>query len=180
MPARRPLLASLALVSAGLLRARGGLAATATWDLVTEYPTGSMPGEGVAHFAAAATRLSAGMLAVHPGLDAPRNLRRHIGWMLLVDGADTMEATAEGNPIKLAEQRTLSFAGRKTIVGSTPLTENSHALRKDHPLLSGRALKAGGHGLDQASQELKPPATARVVARAPLCLTLPPREGAEP
>ena len=38
MPARRPLLASLALASAGLLRARDSLAAEATWDLVTEYP----------------------------------------------------------------------------------------------------------------------------------------------
>ena len=71
MPARRPLLASLALVPAGLLRARGGLAAGAVWDIVTEYPATSMPGEGVAHFAAAATRLSAGALAVRPGFDAP-------------------------------------------------------------------------------------------------------------
>ena len=75
MPARRPLLASLALVSAGLLQTRGGHAATATWDLVTEYPMTSMPGEGVAHFAAAAARLSAGMLAVRPGFDAPGGLR---------------------------------------------------------------------------------------------------------
>jgi phage terminase large subunit GpA-like protein len=57
---------------------------------------------------------------------APRNPRRHDVRVLLVNEADAMEATAEGNPIELAEKRTLSFADRKIIVGSTPLAEDGH------------------------------------------------------
>ncbi len=61
---------------------------------------------------------------------APRNLRRHTARVLLVDEADACEIGAEGNPIALAEKRTLSFANRKIIVGSTPLDEDtSHVLR---------------------------------------------------
>jgi phage terminase large subunit GpA-like protein len=61
---------------------------------------------------------------------APRNLRRHTARVLLVDEADACEEGAEGNPIALAEKRTLSFANRKLIVGSTPLNEDtSHVLR---------------------------------------------------
>jgi TRAP-type transport system periplasmic protein len=104
MPARRPLLASLALVSAGLLPARGGLAATATWDLVTEYPATSMPGEGVAHFAAAAARLSAGALAVRPGFDAPGGLR----------SADMLRAVAEGR-VAAADAFTGALAGEAAV-----------------------------------------------------------------
>jgi phage terminase large subunit GpA-like protein len=61
---------------------------------------------------------------------APRNLRRHTCRILVVDEADACEATAEGNPLLLAERRTISFANRKIIVGSTPLFEDtSHVLR---------------------------------------------------
>src|SRR5262245_45022403 len=61
---------------------------------------------------------------------APRNLRRHTARVLLVDEADACEVGAEGNPIRLAERRTLSFANRKIIIGSTPLYEDtSHVLR---------------------------------------------------
>ncbi|BAQ17475.1 phage terminase large subunit family protein [Methyloceanibacter caenitepidi] len=61
---------------------------------------------------------------------APRNLRRHTARILLVDEADACEIGAEGNPIALAEKRTLSFANRKIIVGSTPLdADTSHVLR---------------------------------------------------
>jgi phage terminase large subunit GpA-like protein len=61
---------------------------------------------------------------------APRNLRRHTARILLCDEADAMESTAEGNPIRLAERRTLSFANRKIVIGSTPLQEDtSHVLR---------------------------------------------------
>ena len=61
---------------------------------------------------------------------APRNLRRHTARILIVDEADAAETGAEGNPIRLAERRTLSFANRKIIVGSTPLFEDtSHVLR---------------------------------------------------
>ena len=61
---------------------------------------------------------------------APRNLRRHTARILIVDEADACETGAEGNPIRLAERRTLSFANRKIIVGSTPLFEDtSHVVR---------------------------------------------------
>lgn len=61
---------------------------------------------------------------------APRNLRRHSARILIVDEADACEAGAEGNPLRLAERRTLSFPNRKIIIGSTPLYEDtSHVLR---------------------------------------------------
>lgn len=61
---------------------------------------------------------------------APRNLRRHNVRILLIDEADAMDPTAEGNPLTLAERRTLSFANRKIIIGSTPLIEEtSNVLR---------------------------------------------------
>jgi phage terminase large subunit GpA-like protein len=61
---------------------------------------------------------------------APRNLRRHTCRILLIDEADAIEVTAEGDPITLAERRTLSFGNRKIIVGSTPLQEStSHVAR---------------------------------------------------
>lgn len=61
---------------------------------------------------------------------SPRNLRRHNVRVLLIDEADAMEAGAEGSPITLAERRTLSFANRKIIIGSTPIIEEtSNVLR---------------------------------------------------
>ena len=59
---------------------------------------------------------------------APRNLRRHTARVLFVDEADAMEATAEGDPIKLAERRTLSFPDRKIVVGSTPTFQDTSAV----------------------------------------------------
>lgn len=61
---------------------------------------------------------------------SPRNLRRHNVRVLLIDEADAMEPGAEGSPITLAERRTLSFANRKIIIGSTPtIEETSNVLR---------------------------------------------------
>lgn len=61
---------------------------------------------------------------------SPRNLRRHNARVLLIDEADAMEPGAEGSPITLAERRTLSFANRKIILGSTPtIEETSNVLR---------------------------------------------------
>ncbi len=61
---------------------------------------------------------------------APRNLRRHNVRVLLCDEVDAMENGAEGSPILLAERRTLSFADRKIVIGSTPIYEaTSHVLR---------------------------------------------------
>ncbi len=61
---------------------------------------------------------------------APRNLRRHTARVLLVDECDAMPVGPEGAPILLAERRTLSFADRKIVLGSTPLhEETSNVLR---------------------------------------------------
>ncbi|PZU85022.1 MAG: terminase [Shinella sp.] len=61
---------------------------------------------------------------------APRNLRRHNVRVLLCDEVDGMENGAEGSPILLAERRTLSFADRKIVIGSTPVfADTSHVLR---------------------------------------------------
>jgi phage terminase large subunit GpA-like protein len=61
---------------------------------------------------------------------APRNLRRHTARILMIDEADAMEVGAEGDPIKLGERRTQTFANRKIIIGSTPVhTDTSHVLR---------------------------------------------------
>jgi phage terminase large subunit GpA-like protein len=54
---------------------------------------------------------------------APRKLRRHDCRVLLIDEADAMEITSEGDPIAIAEKRTLAQPGRKIIVGSTPTEE---------------------------------------------------------
>ncbi|MEM0978428.1 MAG: phage terminase large subunit family protein [Pseudomonadota bacterium] len=56
---------------------------------------------------------------------APRNLRRHNVRILLCDETDGYETTNEGDPITLAERRTLSFADRKIVLGSTPVHEAS-------------------------------------------------------
>lgn len=61
---------------------------------------------------------------------SPRNLRRHTARVLVIDEADAMQVGAEGSPIALAEKRTLSFADRKIVIGSTPtLAETSNVLR---------------------------------------------------
>ena len=61
---------------------------------------------------------------------APRNLRRHTARILLVDEADAIEASAEGDAITLAERRTLSFANRKILAGGTPLDESTSAITR--------------------------------------------------
>jgi phage terminase large subunit GpA-like protein len=60
---------------------------------------------------------------------APRNLRRHTVRILLIDECDAMEIGDEGSPLRLAERRTLSFANRKIITGSTPLLDDGNVLR---------------------------------------------------
>jgi phage terminase large subunit GpA-like protein len=56
---------------------------------------------------------------------SPRNLRRHDAKKLFVDEEDGMELTAEGDPVALAEIRTLAHADRKIVRGSTPTDEES-------------------------------------------------------
>ena len=61
---------------------------------------------------------------------SPRNLRAHDAKVLVVDEADGMEVTSEGDPIALAEKRTLAHADRKIVVGSTPTTEGLSVVDK--------------------------------------------------
>jgi phage terminase large subunit GpA-like protein len=50
---------------------------------------------------------------------------------VLLDELDGFEATIEGDPQKLAEQRSLSYPNRKIIVGSTPTSlETSPILKR--------------------------------------------------
>lgn len=65
---RRTLLAAPALILAATARAQ-----PAPWIVATEYPANSMPGEGVAHFAAAATRLGLPAEAAANGPDGYRS-----------------------------------------------------------------------------------------------------------
>lgn len=61
---------------------------------------------------------------------SPRNLRRHNVRVLLMDECDAYGMTPEGAPTLLAEKRTLSFADRKIVRGSTPTDlETSEVLR---------------------------------------------------
>lgn len=64
--------------------------APAAWRIATEYPASAMPGEGIATFAAAATRLAAGALTVQPAFDAPDGLRS--AGMLAALAAGRLEA----------------------------------------------------------------------------------------
>lgn len=47
-----------------------------------------------------------------------------------MDECDAIEASAEGDPITLAERRTLSFANRKIVSGGTPLDEATSAITR--------------------------------------------------
>ncbi len=76
-----------------------------------------------------ARRFPGGSMRIVPAR-APRNLRRLTARILLLDEVDGMEITTEGDPITLAERRTLSFRDRKIVLGSTPVfTETSPVLR---------------------------------------------------
>ena len=69
---------------------------------------------------------------------APRNLRRHTARVLLADEVDGMEATTEGDPIALGEKRTLTFADRKIIIGSTPVFTDTSAVLHAYGESDGR------------------------------------------
>ncbi len=61
---------------------------------------------------------------------APRNLRAHTARVLIIDEADEMDGSEQGSPIMLAERRTMTFADRKIVMGSTPIfDETSNVIR---------------------------------------------------
>jgi TRAP-type transport system periplasmic protein len=99
---RRSLLAALPAAGGALAPWRGW--AAALWRIATEYPASAMPGEGIAHFAEAASRLAAGALTVEPRFDAPEGLR----------SAAMPRAVAEGR-VEAADAFTGALAGEAPI-----------------------------------------------------------------
>ncbi|KFL31729.1 hypothetical protein JP75_06575 [Devosia riboflavina] len=75
------------------------------------------------------TMVGGGSLKVNSAR-SPRNLRRHTVKKLYVDEVDGMEITKEGDPVKLAEKRTTSYADRKIITGSTPTDDEASIIVK--------------------------------------------------
>ncbi|MCC0063623.1 MAG: phage terminase large subunit family protein [Defluviimonas sp.] len=63
---------------------------------------------------------------------APRALRAHTAKVLLADEVDGMEVTAEGNPLLLAEKRTLSYPDRKIVTGSTPTDSETSMIAAEY------------------------------------------------
>jgi len=61
---------------------------------------------------------------------APRNLRRHTARRVYSDEVDAMEITPEGDPLLLVERRTISYADRKLVSGSTPTDEETSIIVK--------------------------------------------------
>jgi phage terminase large subunit GpA-like protein len=72
-------------------------------------------------------RFPGGALRVIPAR-SPRNLRAHTCRVLLVDELDGMPVTEEGDPFKLAMQRTLTYNNRKIVCGSTPVHADTSAI----------------------------------------------------
>lgn len=72
---------------------------------------------------------------------APRNLRRHTARILLCDEVDAMEVGVEGNPLRLAERRTLTFPNRKIIIGSTPIFVDTSAVLRAYGESDGRVFE---------------------------------------
>lgn len=63
---------------------------------------------------------------------SPRNLRRHTARILLIDEEDGMEVTPEGDPVDLAIKRTLTFANRKIVRGSTPVDLETSTICREY------------------------------------------------
>ncbi|WP_245269877.1 phage terminase large subunit family protein [Nitrobacter hamburgensis] len=79
---------------------------------------------------------------------APRNLRAHNARVLFMDEVDGMEMTKEGPPTILAEKRTMSFADRKIVTGSTPIFEETSPVirayaKSDQRIFEVRCVECG-------------------------------------
>jgi phage terminase large subunit GpA-like protein len=109
---------------------------------------------------------------------APRNLRRHTARILMVDEADAIDVSAEGDPISLAERRTMTFADRKIIVGGTPIDEaTSHVARcyaeSDQRVFEVPCIACGSYTeIRWAHIEWKPDKPETAGFRCPHCGTL--------
>jgi phage terminase large subunit GpA-like protein len=51
---------------------------------------------------------------------------------LIVDECDAMEPTSEGDPLRLAERRTLTYGNRKIVIGSTPVFADASPVLKSY------------------------------------------------
>lgn len=74
--------------------------------------------------------LGGGTLKIRSGR-APRKLRRIDVQYLIIDEADAIDITKEGDAISLAEKRTLAKTRRKIIKGSTPTEEDVSVVYRD-------------------------------------------------
>ncbi len=72
---------------------------------------------------------------------SPRNLRAHTARILIVDEASACEPTSEGDPISLAIRRTMTFANRKIVVGSTPVFEEGDPVIRGYSESDGRVFE---------------------------------------
>jgi phage terminase large subunit GpA-like protein len=88
--------------------------------------------------------------------DCKSELERLTARVLLVDEADAMEAETEGNPIRIAERRTLSFANRKIILGSTPLFEDTSHVLRSYAESDARVFEIGCISLSASRPEGRP------------------------
>ena len=85
------------------------------WRIVTEYPAGAIPGEGIAYFAETASRLAAGELSVQPSFDGIRS-------------ASMIDAVAKGQ-VQAADAFTGALAATAPIfqLSSLPFLTSSSA-----------------------------------------------------
>lgn len=82
---RRSFILSSAAVCGAAMLPRYASAAS-VWRIATEYPASAISGEGLAHFAETAIRLSAGRLTVEPSFDAPDGLKSAAMLQAVADG----------------------------------------------------------------------------------------------
>lgn len=113
---------------------------------------------------------------------APRNLRRHTVRVLLIDEADAMTAGPEGNPIRLAERRTLSFGDRKIVLGSSPTNVETSIVLRSYANSDARVFECPCpecgtfHEIQWGDIEWPPDHPADAAYRCPHCKTLIPEQ----
>ncbi len=89
-----------------------------------------------------------------------------------------MEVTAEGNPVLLAERRTLSFPNRKIVIGSTPKFSDTSIVLRSHGESDQRVFElpcpecGAFHELGWADIEWEPDRPETAAYRCPRCREL--------
>lgn len=129
--------ASAVIYGAAMLPRHAG--AAAAWRIATEYPASAISGEGVAHFAETATRLSAGRLTVQASFDAPDGLKS-AAMPQAVSGGRVAAADAFTGALA-AEARIFQLSALPFLTGST--ADTARLLQAARPAYR-RALAAWG------------------------------------